>query len=330
MKSSTFGAVTVTLLLVACIPGTAPQETGAVTATTGEAGTTAEVAEQSRPIGDITFEPVLGLNQQPAPGQPQLRGGFVADSREWPASLYATFQTREGMAACTAAMVGPQAILTAGHCIPPSKRITARFQNQAYPAQCEIHPQYGGNRDDSADFALCKTTQAISVPAGFQFETIDSGSLDRHVGQQILLGGYGCISDAVADHRTDGLYRIGFTSIDETSNSQTRRRGDPFYAPAEKNNLLTRDDPGAANLCPGDSGGPAFRTAASASGPFASRTIIGVNSRVFYRDRNRTTYGSSLVSATGGPDFAAWAQSWRQRMQVGVCGLGGGLTNCRN
>ena len=293
-----------------------------------EAALPSEVAPQIQPPNGVVFDSVLALGQNPPPGQPQLRGGIVANSREWPASLYAVFSVPGGQAACTAALVGPQAVLTAAHCVPANGSIAIKFGGIRYPAACRVHPRY--SQDASADFALCKVQNAVIVPAGFKYETIGLGPMDQLSQQRIILGGYGCISDIAAQAQTDGLYRIGYNTIVETSNSQSQRRGPNYYAPRQVNNLLTYDDPAMANLCPGDSGGPAFRASSAATGAFSSRRIIGVNSRVFYRDPARTTYGASLVSATGGPDFGTWATRWAQNQQVAACGIRGGLPNCRS
>jgi hypothetical protein len=295
------------------------------------ASTLNEVAPEKRPPEGVVYNSVLALNQNPEPGQPQLRGGIVARSADWPASLYAVFEVSPGRrAACTAALIGPQAVLTAGHCVPVSGNITIKFAGTGYPASCKVHDGYQGGRDPSADYALCKVQTPVAVPPGFRYESVSLADMNQLSQQQIILGGYGCISDIVANGQTDGLYRIGYNTIVETSNSQSQSRGPAYYAPRQANNLFTRDAPNLANLCPGDSGGPAFRASSAGGNPFASRRIVGVNSRVFYRDPNRTTYGASLVSATGGPDFATWAGKWSRDNHAAACGIGGGLPNCRS
>jgi secreted trypsin-like serine protease len=287
------------------------------------------VAPQHRPTGDIEFMAAADLDQKPVGNEPQLRNGRIAVSREWPASLYVTFQTPDGTAACTAALIGPQVMLTAAHCVPTTGRVGFRYKNRSYATQCTQHDQYVNNQDASADFALCKVTPAFVEPPNFRYETVDTAGMAALVGTPLLLTGYGCVSDIVANGATDGKYRIGFNTVDETSASPQKRRGAPFYTGSEDNNLFTTDDPAAANLCPGDSGGPAFRRSAGGA-PFTSRAIVGVNSRVFYRDATRRSYGSSLVSATGGPEFRPWASSWATTQQVSACGLAGTITKCRN
>lgn len=285
-----------------------------------------EVAPLHPPSGDTQFKAALDLKQDPSGLEPQLRHGMVAKSQEWPASLYATFSVPGGTAACTSALIGPQAMLTAAHCVPSNGKVTIGFANRSYDSQCEQHPKYGA--DASADFALCKLSRPLSGPAGFQFETVDTSGMEAMVDNTIVLTGYGCVSDIVGG-QSDGKYRIGTNKIDETSNSTRKLRGELFYAAKQVNNLFTVDDPQLANLCPGDSGGPAFRLSPGATG-FTKRMIVGVNSRVFYRDASRTAFGSSLISATGGPDFRTWAQDWAKNNSLAACGVIGNIPNCRN
>src|SRR4051794_17314012 len=72
------------------------------------------VVPQARPSGDVTFEPVVDLQQHPSGMAPQLRGAREANTDEWPASFYLTFKSPEGKEKyCTAALLGPQVVLTA-------------------------------------------------------------------------------------------------------------------------------------------------------------------------------------------------------------------------
>jgi hypothetical protein len=291
-----------------------------------------QVAPQEPPSGDIEFKPALDLHQTPSAAEEQLRGGRIAVSKEWPASLYTTFQTPTGTAACTAALIGPEAMLTAAHCVPATGNVTFAYEGQTttYKAQCARHPNYMNKSDLSADFALCKVAPAFTAPAGFQYETVYTSSQPAMLNDTIVLTGFGCISSTVADDATDDKYRIGTNVIDETSESPLKRRGIPYYSPNQRNNLFTADDPALANLCPGDSGGPAFRRTGGAN-LFTNRVIVGVNSRVFYTDSTKTSYGSSLVSSTSGPAFNGWAQDWAQSVaKVSACGLHGSVPNCRS
>ena len=334
--------VVVALVSQACRPeqrspdvATAPPATSAspASATTSAADSASNlVVPVPRPTVAMEFKAALDLGQT-AGAEPQLRHGRIANSTDWPASLYATFQTPSGTAACTAALVGPQAMLTAGHCVPAVGGVIFSYHGQAKPyvASCTQHPHYLSHQDASADYALCKLDRPFVQPTGFMYETISTTGFDSFVGTTIVLTGYGCIGDAVANLQFDDKYRIGTNTIEETSATLSGKRGPAFYTPKENNNLFTKDDPNLANLCPGDSGGPAFRRTGGTADQFTSRVIVGVNSRVFYTSPAMTAFGSSLVSATAGPDFRVWAEEWAKTVaKVPVCGVDGAIPNCRS
>lgn len=308
---------------------------GRAALTTAAAGQAPEVAPSASPTGDIEFKSARDLNQLSG-AEPELRHGKVAISKDWPASLYATFTTSGGLlSACTAALVGPQAMLTAAHCVPPSGKVTFVYRGHPSPyiSTCTKHPMYPS--DASADYALCKVDNVFAAPADFFYETINTSSMDGLTGTSAILTGFGCVSDIVKDPtgKPDGKYRIGTNDIVETSNSTPPKLGSEsgLYAGKQNNNLFTKDDPALANLCPGDSGGPTFRETGASAGQFTSRVIVGVNSRVFYANPEQTAYGASLISATGGPDFRTWAENWAKAIgKVHVCGIEGSIPNCRS
>jgi hypothetical protein len=224
-------------------------------------------------------------------------------------------------------------MLTAAHCVPTTGGVTFAFQGQAQPyvAMCTQHPRYVSKEDASADYALCKLDRPFAQPSSFIFETISTTGWEGLAGSTVILTGYGCVSDTVANLQFDKKYRIGTNTIEETSKTKPGTRGSDYYSPKQENNLLTKDDPTLANLCPGDSGGPAYRRTAGGADQFTSRVIIGVNSRVFYTSAARTAFGSSLVSATSGPDFRPWAETWaKTAAKVSVCGVEGAVPNCRS
>jgi hypothetical protein len=289
-----------------------------------------KVAPLDVPTGDIVFVPVASIQQQPAEVQGALRRAVIAVPSDWPASFLIIFKTLKGQASCTAALVGPEVMLTAAHCVPTSGAVAYRAGGQTRGMNCQRHPDWLQGIDPSADYALCRLDQPFQAPPGFKYETVDATSFGGLISKPVLLSGYGCISDKVAEHGHDGAYRIGANVVDETSQSAARKRGQKYYMPSgQKNNLITRED--GTNLCPGDSGGPAFqRTNAAGAGQFNNRKIIGVNSRVFFRNPEATHYGASLISATGTPGFLNWGREWLNQRNLPACGITGTLPNCRS
>ena len=308
--------------------------------------------EPTRPPAGTRYRSVTSLNQKADGFVPQLRGGEIAHTPHWPASLYATFKDESGADSfCTAALVGPGAVLTAAHCVPVDAVLSFDFNGRSYLAACDMHPRWlqtrNQPRDASADFALCRVNKRVSgsqtvdvssvvAPAGMRYEVVDiSNPLSRYAhdrGTDVLLTGYGCIDDVVGAGTVDGKYRIGRNKIVETSVSATRTRPAQYYSPAERNNLITSADSQYTNLCPGDSGGPVFMRGADGL-PHPNRRVIGVNSRVFYANTPQGAsrrYEASLLSATGGPDFPSWARTWAERgPRVEVCGVNSTAGFCR-
>jgi hypothetical protein len=290
------------------------------------------VAPVSTPSGDVEFRAALDLAQTVDDREADLRGGRGAVSAEWPASLYATFTAHGTTAACTAALIGPSVMLTAAHCVPAAGSVTFTYVGHAKPyvATCTRHPDYAAPASDaSADFALCSVAPAFAAPPGFRYETVSTADMSTMLQRTIVFTGFGCVTSVAAGAPFDGRYRIGFSTIEESSASPSRAHGEAFYAPNENNNLFTSAHAGATNLCAADSGGPVFTRTDDGPGVTA-RAIVGVTSRVFLHHGTHTAYGASMISATGSPAFHAWAGQWTRQTGAAACGIAGHLPDCRN
>lgn len=286
------------------------------------------------PSGDVIFTPLTDKPQTGFTIQGMLRGGSAVplNSADWPASFLIEFTAEDGRASsCTAAMIGPGVMLTAAHCIPDAGSVRFAFNNIPYELECERHPKWVTGEDPSADYALCAVAdpdQPFVPTPGFRYETVDIGPMARSMQGPVVLTGFGCTSNMVAEQRrVDGRYRIGKNVVVATSDTASQRPySNNYFGPnGQRSNLFTSET--GANICPGDSGGPAFTAGTDGTGP---RKIIGVNSRVFYARNDRSRFGASLISSLGSADFGAWARPWLNDRSLAACGLTGAPRGCRS
>jgi len=290
-----------------------------------------EVGRQIVPDGAVTFTSLADAHQNGESIKGALRDGTAVplDSTDWPASFMTEFKSGGSAATCTAAMIGPGVMLTAAHCVPNNGKISFALKGRTYGMTCSRHPKWDSGDDPSADYGLCALDpgQAFIPPHDLLFEMVDTSPIaGLQPNMKIVLTGYGCASNQVSQSRIDGRYRIGGNSVEATSESRPPRKyPNTYYSPTgQRNNLFTSMS--GANICPGDSGGPAF---SAGSGGTAPRRIIGVNSRVFFADDAHQVYGASLIASLGGDDFPSWARKWLADRHLAACGLGGAPSGCR-
>lgn len=158
---------------------------------------------------------------------PMLIGGKIAEEGDYPSIVRTTSQNGSG---CTAAVVGPNVLLIAAHCVGDGKWV--QF-NGKRSQPCTHHPDYADKYD--RDFALCIIP---TTPAPYSVVNTDHNYVKK--GDTLLLTGYGCTR--VGGGGADGKLRIGEAPV-------TGQQG--FY-------IITK---APAALCYGDSGGPAYKGA---------------------------------------------------------------------
>lgn len=226
----------------------------------------------------------------PGPGT-TLIGGTPADPADWPAEFY----SQQGNARCTSTVAGPQAMLTAAHCVSNGSWAKISHRGKVYQSTCYHHPDYKGNK--TADWAICKISQAM--PA-LPYENINTNPDLVTVGNKVLLTGYGCTKPG-GGGGNDGVYRIGWAKVARV----------PF---GSNHDIVTNN--GAA-LCFGDSGGPAFFYTDK-----DNRYQISINSR---GNISTTSYLSSIASKP----FLEWARTKAGELGIKICGIHADAEGCR-
>lgn len=247
-----------------------------------------------------------------------LINGEVAPFSDWPASKY----IRSGNSACSATLVGPQALITAAHCVRNGGSVTFSNGSSGYTGRCTHHSEYdyvawhyvremllsgqaqkaefGELVNATADWAMCKLDREVPLGEVPMYETLLRDPSVVKVGMKVRLTGYGCTKPG-GGGGNDGPFRIGFATVTDV--------------PSGKDNDTVTAGGGA--LCFGDSGGGAYVELAP-----GVRVYFGTNSR---GDIKKYSYLSSVFTATAQKFFADWAT----KNGVKVCGYSTDTKNCR-
>ena len=168
---------------------------------------------------------------------PVLYGGRPIKTGELTPSVY--------IGNCTATVVGPEVILTAGHCRSSGTSVSFVKDRVKHSGKCVRHPDYSRNGWLNNDWSLCKVSPRVELDV---YGTISSVALE--VGDEVTMQGYG--------KGSNGKLNVG-------------------YAKIKTKNYMDYITKGSVYLGGGDSGGALFSKITDlVKGPFP---IVGVNSR---------------------------------------------------
>jgi hypothetical protein len=247
------------------------------------------VAAQAASGSEQHFFPVTGLTQNTF--GPRLIGASPVNPADWPASFYSS--SEEGR--CTSTVVGPDVLITAAHCIGPSRTVSiALLSGQVVTGLCEVAGKY--LTDKSADYAYCK----LNVPIrGITYERINQNAAIMQPGMSLRLTGYGCTQKTGAGGN-DNIYRAGEARI-------------VLVPPRSSEGVNYITTTGDVVICFGDSGGGGYLITSGA------RWLETVNSRVEVVNNNITD--TSYLSALSTDDARAFTADWKLRTGSMICGI---------
>lgn len=215
----------------------------------------------------------------------QIVGGSLLKRAEWPATL--NFALNAGNV-CTATLIGPRVVLTAAHCLDDGAKATVELANRNIAIECNHHPDYD-KVSLEADIALCHATNDIPFNA---FERVSFEPVGKNEGRLFLLG-YGCTD--VHTLKGGGRLYGGYSSIASITDAH----------------VVTERGPGSVQICPGDSGGAAFKLLVSEQHQGA-RYIIGVNSG-YSIDKKELSYIARLST------YKPFVTEWLNAHSATIC-----------
>jgi len=253
--------------------------------------------------GNLEVDAVPDLPQDPL--GPRLGNGVVATPSEWPASAVSK--------SCTVTLIGPQALMTAAHCVGNGATVTVHNAGlPAFTGVCTRHSKWS-LQNLSPDVALC--LMEPMARKGLFFESLQLDAVHVASGNRLTLGGYGCTDLETQKQESPPVFRIGPALIATAPGGNTAWPQWLITQPATSGSL--------SFACPGDSGGAAYRFT-----PAGVRGIVGVISAV-NADKEAVDYRATYIAALATSEIRGFIQKWvgdsakktEDHKAVRICGV---------
>lgn len=228
----------------------------------------------------------------------QIEGGSKQDVNNWRATVKFLLYGKDLY--CTSTIVGQHAIITAAHCISDRAKYAIQF-GDAPPidVSCERHSKFV-REGLLNDVAMCFSEPVLPNLGGY--ENIDASSRVP-VNTPLFLLGYGCRNLNTLKDPGQLYGGSSYVKILPTSSND---------------HLYTK---GGVLICPGDSGGAAYRLTV-ADKPVNPRSIVGLGSS---SDPSNRTSGITTFSQP----VLDFINNWKKGKGP-ICGLDVGAVGCHD
>lgn len=216
------------------------------------------------------------------PTAPQIYGGAETEQCAWPSVVYLS----SGNAACTGALIHPQIVLTAAHCVPNDVTATVRFGERAASAVqlaetefCRANPGFN-DTGGGDDYGFCKlATPVTNIP--------------------IIPIAFGCEESILGPGRP--ITHVGFGNDENGDSGRKKSVNLNVQQVTQSGELITGSN--GNGICSGDSGGPVMTRLSANVGGDDTWRVVGIHSWAQMSEPGECGGSAGSVIASRAVDF---------------------------